>query len=314
MSINSVDFESRVVSPSVKRNNILKKNYSLSRECFDKFETKKTSTAKKIGIATAILATLATIATIAITKGKAARKTKLLSQIPKDLQVKFEKIKKLNGEDFTNRAYGEIVDYMGLKGIAPNKILFEGKGGFMGGIQGGYDPSLNTITFTKNFINANKDSQISMLAHELTHCRQFTNMLRTEGIGVEKFVETQVKNTFENALRNDILFKIKFENAKKIGQESQFIKVVKETWTQQFTERINKNFADVLKLPKIKADSSEGVKAFSDLKAYESYPGLGMFGMGSDAYRNSPLEIEAYGFGDKMKDLFNKFLKANSWL
>lgn len=314
MSINSVDFESRVVSPSVKRNNISKKNYSLSRECFDKFETKKTSTAKKIGIATAILATLATIATIAITKGKAARKTKLLSQIPKDLQVKFEKIKNLNGKDFTNRAYDELVDHMGLKGIAPNKIMFEGNGGFMGGVQGGYDPSLNTITFTKNFINANKDSQISMLAHELTHCRQFTNMLRTEGIGVEKFVETQVRNTFENALRKDILFKLKFENAKKIGQESKFIKVVKETWTQQFTEHINNNFADILKLPKIKANSTEGVKAFSDLKAYESYPGLGMFGMGSDAYRNSPLEIEAYGFGDKMKDLFNKFLKANSWL
>lgn len=272
----------------------------------------KMSTGKKLGIAVGILATLGTITAIALTRGKAIRNKRLLSQIPQDLQARFVKIKNLEGKTFTNKAYDEMVEYLGLKGIAPEKIQFEGNCGFLSGIQGGYDPSLNTITFTKNFISANKDSQIQMLAHELTHCKQFTNMLRTEGIGVEKFVETQVKNTFDNAIKNDIIFKLKFENANKIGKGDIFEKVVKETLTKKFTENVNKNFADVLNLPKIKADSPEGIKAFSDLKSYEAYPGLGMFGVGSEAYRNSPLEIEAYGFGDKIKDLFNKFIKATS--
>ena len=35
-------------------------------------------------------------------------------------------------------------------------------------------------------------------------------------------------------------------------------------------------------------------------------------GLGSKEYRNNPLEVEAYAMGDKMKDLFQKYMGATS--
>ena len=58
-------------------------------------------------------------------------------------------------------------------------------------------------------------------------------------------------------------------------------------------EKLKENYADVLKMPKIKADSPEGKKALLYLDAYRTYKGPSTFSM--NAYLSNPLEGGAYG-------------------
>lgn len=288
---------------------------TIVKQEFDKFEKKQTSTAKKIGIATGILATIGAITAIVITRGKALQKAKmnkLLDEIPKDLQARFSKIKNLEGEAFTNKAYDELVEHMGLKGIAPKQIQFEGAQGSMGHITGGYDSIENVITFTHNLKNAPKASQIELLSHELVHCKQFTNMLRTEGITVDMYVKSKVENMINIAKKNDFGFNLAYSRAERSGKLSEFMKNVRENWTKDCEKLVRKNFEDVLKMPKFKVDSSEGVKALKDLQSVENYEGLGLLGLGSQAYKSHPHEVEAYGYGEKLAELFKKYLTASN--
>lgn len=310
MSIKAISFTSQTNAPkAIKQNRTADTSFTANKD-IDKFEKKKSSTAKTIGIATAAIATLATITAIIITKGKAAKKAKLLNQIPKELQAKFEKLKNLEGETFTNKAYDELVDFMGLKGIAPKKIILENKPSTLNAIEGGYNPTENIIVFTKSIIKAPKGEQISLLSHELTHCKQHTNILRTEGITVEMYAKNTVESWINMSKKDDLGFKIKLRRAEQEGKKAEFLKNTRENWTKEIETLIHKNLEGILKMPKIKADSPEGIKALNDLKSIQSYEGLGMLGIGSKEYISHPLEIEAYGYGGKMKDLFNKFTQA----
>ncbi len=270
---------------------------------------KKLKTAVYTGLALA-----AGIAVGILSRGKriATQKANILKEIPQDLQIRFEKLKDLSGEDFVKNAYKEMVDYMGLKGVAPKEISINGNDGLMS-ITGGYSPIHNTIKYSSGFVTLSKNQQLNMLSHELKHCEQFTNMLRTEGITVDKYVETSVNNSINNAIKNplnNIPFHIGYRQAKDAGKTDEFIANVKEQCTQSLVQKVRQNFSDVLKMPKFKADSPEGKKAFEHLKANSEYEGLDIFGMGSDTYRNNPLEVEAYAFGNKMGELLEKYLSV----
>lgn len=276
---------------------------------------KQKSSSKKGIIAALGLAALA-VGTFILTRGKSTNNAeKLLKQIPEDLQVRFGKLKDLQGEEFVKKAYSEMVEYMGLKGIAPKTIGNNGADAAFA-INGGYNPIENTISYTDGFFNKiGKAEQINMLTHELKHCKQFTNMLRTEGLTVEKYVEASLNSTInqliEDPLKN-ITFHMGYNLAKERGAEKEFIQRAKDNWSKALIKRVNENYQDILAMPKIKADSPEGIKAFEHLKAMNEYEGVGFLGMGSEKYKNNPIEVEAYAFGDKMKDLFQKYMEATS--
>lgn len=304
--------KSYVVNPS--NTNSLKKQVPFGHVGTQK-NTSGYSKKRKAGIALGIGAALLAIGSVIVSRGrtaaKAVQKAKMLAEIPPELQTRFSKLKDLSNEDFVKKGYDELVDYMGLKGVAPKEILNSGADGI--NITGGYNPIKNTIEFSNGFFNKmKKHEQINMMAHELTHCKQFTNMLRTEGLSVENYVESSVTSMIKNAEKNptNIFFNLGLNKAKEAGKTNEFLENVREQWTRDLTKKVNEAYKDVLNMPKFKADSPEGKKAFEHLKANREYEGLNFIGIGSDSYRNNPLEIEAYGYGEKMKEFFKKYTEA----
>ncbi len=194
------------------QNNYTKKRV-VSTPVHPEYSPQKTSQKKKWAIAAGVAAVLLTGTAIILTKGKALRQKRLLSEIPADLQVRFANIKDLQGKDFVDKAYKEMVDYMGL-------------------------------------------------------------------------------------------------SAKKEGKAEEFLAKIKDGALKSRVKIVKENFADVLAMPKIKADSAEGKAAYEHLKAYSNYEGIGFLGCGGDAYKNNPLEVEAYSFGNKIEELFHKYLKS----
>ena len=312
-NVSSVSNYSSVYYPQHIQNKKRGKATYIMSQPTNKDITPKTSKKKWLGWALGIGALLIGAGAIIATKGKALRKQKLLAEIPADLQARFKNLNNLKGKEFVDKAYSEMVEYMGLKGIAPSKIVQQGSDGVMS-VQGGYNPISNTISYTSGFFTKlDKAKQLNMLSHELKHCEQYTNMLRTEGITVEKYVESAVDSLIKNSIKsplNNPVFNMRYHQAKTSGKEKEFLKVVKENWTKELSEEVNKNYSDVLKMPKFKSDSPEGIKAFKDLKANSEYEYLDIFGLGSKAYKNNPIEVEAYAYGEKIENLFRKFNKA----
>lgn len=311
--------EIRPAGVSVQPYQYVKKNFSNIRKVSIPVEQnnqpKGMSKGKKITIATAAAALLG-IGALVITRGKAAakaaQKAKLLADIPPELQTRFSAIKDLKGKEFVDRAYSELVEYMGLKGVAPKEVAIKNTDGLLG-VTGGYNFIDNTIEFSEGFLTKlNKERQIGLMAHELRHCKQYTDMLRTEGITVEKYVESAVKSMMDGAKNNALNFQYQaaYNKAKEQGRLQEFLENVKKQWTEDLSKQVRENYKDVLAMPKIKADSPEGIKAHENLKAMSEYVGLGFLGTGSDAYRNNPLEVDAYAFGDKIREMFEKFIKA----
>lgn len=252
------------------------------------------------------------IGAIIITKGRAAKKAKAMQAIPDDLKVIFNDLKGKNGKEFIDAAYEKMVNYMGLKGIAPQKIGHSGGDGLA--ITGGYNPIDNIIEYSDGFFNKlPKMQQLNCLSHELKHCQQFSTILKTEGITVEQYARVVAENAVNSAIKksslDNLMFKIHYEKAVAAGKGEEFIEKAIQNQVKGLIPKIEKNFADVLKMPKIPANSPEAQKALEYLEAERNYEGLGIFGLGSDAYRNNPLELEAYAFGGGIEKMFKDYLK-----
>lgn len=261
-----------------------------------KFPT-KTSTAKPTEVKT--------------TPKPASKAIKVPENIPEDLKPIFANLEGKTGQEFINTAYKNTVKYMKLKGVAPKNIAITSTDGLT--VTGGYDPIQNTIEFSEGFLSKlPHKEQLKLISHELTHCKQFSTMLRTEGIGIKAYARAIAENSVNSAINGsstDIMFKMRYQKAVANGKEEEFIQKAIDNQVKSMIPQIEKNFADVLKMPKIPANSPEGKKAYEYLEAQRNYEGLNIIGLGGDAYKNNPLEVEAYGFGDKMADLFEQYTK-----
>lgn len=243
---------------------------------------------------------------------KNPKKSVIISKnIPSEYKPIFANLEGKTGQDFVDTAYGNMVSHMKLNGIAPKKITINSNDGIMS-VTGGYDYINNTIGYSQGFLEKlTPQQQMNLISHELKHCEQFSNILRTENIGVSEYARTIAENSLKRALDKsslDFMLKSKYEKALKQGKGEEFIKKTVDNWTKQLIPKIETNFSEVLKLPKIKANSPEGIKAVQDLEAMKNYEGLNLFGFGSEKYRNNPLEVEAYAFGDNIEKLFKDFI------
>lgn len=240
-------------------------------------------------------------------KSKAINITK---SVPEELKPLFANLEGKTGQEFVDAGYENLIKYMKLEGAAPKSIALTMSDGLWS-VTGGFSPIKNTIEFSKGFLDKlSPKDQMKLLSHELTHFKQYSSMLRTEGIGVEAYARVIAENDVRQSLNSSsfsFMFKSQYNAALKNGKGEEFIQKAIDAQTKSYIPEIEKNFADVLKMPKISANSPEGKKAYEYLEAQKNYEGLDVLGLGSDAYKNNPLEVEAYGFGDKMGEIFGKY-------
>lgn len=143
-----------------------------------------------------------------------------------------------------------------------------------------------------------------MLSHELKHCKQFNQIVQTEGLGVEALAKSMSNNSMQkNIFEQDI----KETLAKEVGEEEalKIIKQEKEKIYSKLIPELKEKYSKTLSFDKFAADSVEGLQAKKYIEAINDYEGLSMFGTGSEKYRANLLEQEAYNFGDKMGKAFS---------
>ena len=232
--------------------------------------------------------------------------------IPDNLKGILENLSGKSGQEFAEAAYKNMVKHMNLGTAAPKSIVIKGSDGLMN-VTGGYDPVTNTIKYSKGFLEKlSQEQQINLISHELKHCEQFTNMIRTEGIGVEKYARAIAENNVRNAIKesslNNIMFRMQYQEALANGKGEEFIQNAIVKSTEKIIPELETNFAEVLKMPKIKADSAEGIRAYKHLEAQRNYEGLDFLGMAGENYKNNPLEVEAYAFGDEVGKSYKDFM------
>ncbi|HPT42048.1 MAG TPA: hypothetical protein PLG15_06660, partial [Candidatus Gastranaerophilaceae bacterium] len=181
---------------------------------------------------------------------------------------------------------------------------------------GGFSPVSNSINYDNGVLKMNKAKQLDMLAHELKHSEQFSSMIRTEGVGIEKLAEALAENAVKNSISEssfDFFFRGAYQNAVREGKAEEFLAAAKKNTAKTFLEEFRVNYEKVLNLPKISSDSIEGIKALEQINAIKDYEGANFIGIAGDTYKNNPLEVEAYAFGEKISNYFEKFMKYQKY-
>lgn len=250
-----------------------------------------------------------------IAEKKAEMQTTVQSMLGSDLITQKNNLKKLDelftklegkeGLDFANAAYTELAKFMELEDVAPKQITWEKNEGRTD-IVGDYRFYNNSIVFyTDNFAKMDKATQLGFIAHELTHCKQLANMLRTEGVSVPKIASAYAVSDLKAALSggNPAVMKA-YAQAKMNGKDQEFIQQAITQITLKTTKELLEAHAHTLKLPKHPLNSENGKKAQADLVAQFNYNGRDM-----NSYNNCPLEKEAMAFEMMMRGAYKTHKK-----
>lgn len=271
----------------------------------DTFKKSGLNKNQKRGLITAGLATIILIGSVIVNKHNRAKRIK---QIPEELRAIFNDLKGEKGENFINKAYQKLKNYMKLDGIAPEKIEHLGTDKNCFYSQDGYNPTLNTIGYTDDFFtNLDKASQFSLIAHELKHAEQTAKIIQAGLLPeyAKAWAEQSIKNVRNNPL--EISFNLAYREAVKQGKGKEFLDNALKNSTESIMSNMKESHKNRLNLPKYKKDSQEYKDAEKYIEATRNYTNLDCLGVGSKDYYNNPLEKEAYDFGDKMEKYFRDF-------
>ena len=223
----------------------------------------------------------------------------------KDLDKLFKEINDLKGKEFADAAYSGLVKLMGLEGMAPEKITWEKNEG-RDYIVGDYRFYNNSIVFyTDSYDKLDKATQLGIIAHELTHCKQFVNMIRTEGLSVDKIAYAHAVADMRAMLINNPAVMEKHKKAKAEGKEKEFIQKNTMLWAMKTAEEIKQAHAKTIQMPKHPLNSENGKKAQADWIAKYNYNGADM-----ESYSKNPNEVEAMTFENMIKGAYKVFCKA----
>lgn len=222
----------------------------------------------------------------------------------KDLDNLFKEINDLKGKEFADAAYSGLVKLMGLEGMAPEKITWEKNEG-RDYIVGDYRFYNNSIVFyTDSYDKLDKATQLGIIAHELTHCKQFVNMIRTEGLSVDKIAYAHAVADMRAMLINNPAVMEKHKKAKAEGKEKEFIQKNTMLWAMKTAEEIKQAHAKTIQMPKHPLNSENGKKAQADWIAKYNYNGADM-----ESYSKNPNEVEAMTFENMIKGAYKVFCK-----
>ena len=224
-------------------------------------------------------------------------------EIPPILSEMFEAIRDKRDEDLAETAYPFLVKYIGVEDVAPPKLTWKRAEGRS--IVADYKVFENAVViYSDLFKKVSKAEQLAFIAHELTHCKQAFNMMRTENIGIEKYAYVNAVSDFRAAtVRNKKIINA-LNEVRKNNKEKELVQYLVQTATINNIKELKQTYPNFDKLSKIKANSDEGKKAQADLKAQFEYNGAD-----ETSYNNCPLEKEAF---EKEKEII-RFYKQNNW-
>ena len=271
----------------------------LSEDTFEKRGMSK----KKKGIIAAGIATAAVVIGVLVNKHIRAQQ---LKKVPEEFKTIFKDLRNETGDNFVNKAYDKLKKYMKLEGIAPEKIGRSGPNPRANAVQGGFNPSLNTIQYTDGFFtDLDRATQFELLAHELKHAEQTSKIIRSGKLDeyAQAWAEYNVNTEKNNPL--NISFGFAYTQAKSSGKEKEFLEKVTQNSKNKILASMKENHKGSLEMPKFEPGSPEYQDAEKYIEATRKYEGLGFMAIPGENYRNNPLEKEAYGFGAKMKKFFN---------
>ncbi len=302
--LSNMNFKGNVIGTD----NVNKVEYNTSPQIKDipndSFSKQNTPRKKEIGIIAGIAVGAMAIGLGAIAIIKFHNKAKALKDVPEELRAIFQELKNESGENFINKAYAKIKKHMNLDGIAPEKVAHNGADkGFS--VQGGYIPCANTIGYTDGFFTKlKKHQQINFISHELKHVEQTSKILRS-GL-IDEYADAWGAANVNNALNDPLNFPAQMAkiSATNSGKLSEFVEKAREEAKKQVLDMLKKNHEETLKLPKYEVGSPEYMDAKRYIDASKNYEGVGFFGIAGENYKNNPLEVEAYAFGDKMEKLY----------
>ena len=223
--------------------------------------------------------------------GKDLVQTQQKAKTDAGLNVVFKKLEGLEGDDFAKTAYKELVKYMGLEDSAPKELTFEYAEGRP--IASDYKWYKNEVIVYRNYFDkASKAEKLGYIAHELTHCKQTTNILKTDAPNiVQQYAFAIAASDFRAAMVNDPQTRQNFVKAMQAGKSNEYAQAMIYRQAIATYKELTTIFADVLKQPKHPLNSQNGQKAIQDIKAQSIYNGADM-----KAYTNCPLEKEAMAF------------------
>src|SRR5574344_1902141 len=271
----------------------------------DKFES-SSKKKKTLGIVAGILTVGIGITALIIAKNKKAAAKK----IPDDMKALFDSLKGKDGEDFVNTAFNKLKEYMHLEDIAPKEIGRLGADKIMG-VQGGYNPVKNTISYTDGFYTKlPKDLQFNLLSHELKHAEQTSKIIRS-GMAdeySEAWATSMTARIFNDPL--NISAQMIKNQAKANGTELEMYEGLINKNKKMVRNEIAITHEQEFKMPQYVEGSPEFEDAKKYVEATKNYQGIDSLGFASKEYRENPLEVEAYAYGKDMQTKFNLYTNS----
>lgn len=228
--------------------------------------------------------------------------------IPDELKVSFAKIQSKKEKRFAKKAYKELVKYFNLEGFAPKRIKF-----FLGvkGNLGSHDKISNKVAISRECVyRYPNSSKVEAISHELTHCKQACELIRSPRVGIKKYSKAvyegianeEVKDFFNFGLQANYL------RAKRKGQGEQFIKDYAERLFKENEKKLRKSYKKAISSPKLN-DKTKRSTLDKYLHAFKTYTNPDPFGINFKRYENNYLEVEARKVGSQLETYFETFEK-----
>lgn len=224
-------------------------------------------------------------------------------KIDDSLNVLFQELQGKDGKEFAETAYNGLVKYFKLDDVAPKSLTWEQSEGRP--IVSDYRWYENKVVLYEDYFNkAPKEKQLGYIAHELTHLKQTTNILKTEGLPIENYAVAISVSDFKAMMTRNPQIQNAYKTATQNGKGKEFSTYMIQKGAAQTYKELNTIFADVLKQPKHPLDSKEGQKAIKDVKAQAMYNGADM-----NAYNNNSLEKEAMDIENSIRLAYRQYQK-----
>lgn len=229
--------------------------------------------------------------------------------IPEDLKISFAKLYNKHGKSFFKKAYKELVKYMDLQGFAPKKVKFVRCDKTTAAT---FDECLNRIGYSINEYKYfySKPDQLGSLAHELQHCKQSVNLIRSKSVGAEGYADAiserlvceRIKKMKDNGS-----FKLAYEKALKNGNLDEFLNSQKKYFYKIIFPLVRKNFSKAIRMPKLDETPAQKIEIMKNLNALRYYVQPSESFLNSVKYSRNFREIEAHYAGIEMERYYKTF-------